>query len=82
MTFSEVGTGAVLVMGLVSMVVLRRRGRSDFQPTGQVARDEQGHRLRLYVDRRTGDQQWREEPERPPPDADAPERSEDPDSSS
>ena len=79
MTFSEIGTGVVLLAALLSLVWLTRRGRSGFQPTQQVVSDAAGRRLRLYVDRQTGEQQWREEPG---PSGASAERPEDSDSSS
>lgn len=61
MSFAEMGTGAVLVLGLAAVYWVTRRPHSSFRPTDQVVRDEMGRRLRLYVDPRTGEQQYREE---------------------
>ena len=61
MSFAEIGTAAVLVLALVAVYGVTRRPHSNFRPTDQVVRDEMGRRLRLYVDPRTGEQQYREE---------------------
>jgi hypothetical protein len=63
MTFAEMGTGAVLVLGLLAVFLLTRRPRPGFKPTEEVVRDDAGRRLRLYVNPETGEQQYREEPE-------------------
>jgi len=66
MSFTEIGTGLVLMLAIAAVYVITRRPGRDFRPTDRVVRDEAGRRLRLYVDPRTGEQQYREEPDPPP----------------
>ena len=64
MTFAEIGTGAVLVLGLGAVVWFSRgRPKAGFRPTEEVREDGGTGRVRrLYINPDTGEREYRDEP--------------------